>query len=65
MHLYNEKSPIFEIEEGIEMCVSDEQSLNISLSIDAKEEGIAIWTSDEHPLKAPLLITVTDDGIAI
>ena len=42
MHPLKAPIPIFVKEEGIEICVNDEQFLNAFFSMDVNEEGIEI-----------------------
>ena len=58
-------SPIEVTEEGIVICVNDEQPEKAKSPIEVTEEGIVICVNDEHPLKAPSPIEVTEEGIVI
>ena len=59
------ESPISFKDDGIIICVSDEQWLKALFPIEVTEDGIAICVNNEHPLKALSSIEVTDGGIVI
>ena len=60
-------SPIEVTEEGIVICVNDEQPSKAPFPIEVTEEGISnvICVNDEHPEKALFSIEATEEGIVI
>ena len=52
---------------GIDICASDEQSLNACLSINLREEGFSNETcfNDVHFPNASILIQVIEEGIVM
>ena len=66
--LVSEDKPILPtllIDDGIVICVNDEQALKAEFPIEVTDDGIVTCVNDEQALKAEVPIEVTDDGIVI